>query len=241
MIHSLLWASVLTQLMLVTFLLIRRASQGAFLNSRNPWLTFFFRHLESFFSDISMQSTSLRNEQCTCAVIKPSFLHRSGEIINAIEKAGKCAFIMHDCIVCLGFQITAMRLNSLDRKEVEEFYEVYRDVVTEYTGMVDELSSGPSLALEISTIPEGEHTVFAPCAFNFDYQCLFRDSASSAAQLIPKWQQLFVQELCAQSSASIASRTPSTALIWTLTEPSNQTTCSTFYELPSTTRASCFT
>ena len=120
MIHSLLWASALTQLTLVTFLLIRRASQGAFLNSRNPWLTFFFRHLESFFSDISMQSTSLRNEQCTCAVIKPSFLHRSGEIINAIEKAGKCAFIMHDCIVCLGFQITAMRLNSLDRKEVEE-------------------------------------------------------------------------------------------------------------------------
>lgn len=52
-----------------------------------------------------------------------------------------------------------MRLNSLDRKEVEEFYEVYRDVVTEYTGMVDELSSGPSLALEISTIPDGEHTV----------------------------------------------------------------------------------
>jgi nucleoside-diphosphate kinase len=103
-------------------------------------------HLEAFFNDISMQSTSLRNEKCTCAVIKPSFLHRSGEIINAIEKAG--------------FQITAMRLNSLDRKEVEEFYEVYRDVVTEYTGMVDELSSGPSLALEISTIPDGEHTRF---------------------------------------------------------------------------------
>jgi len=67
--------------------------------------------------------------------------------------------------ILLGFQITAMRLNSLDRKEVEEFYEVYRDVVTEYTGMVDELSSGPSLALEISTIPDGEHTV----TFNNEY------------------------------------------------------------------------
>ena len=41
-------------------------------------------------------------------------------------------------------------MHSLDRKEVEEFYEVYRDVVNEYSGMVDELSCGPSIILEIS-------------------------------------------------------------------------------------------
>lgn len=102
--------------------------------------------LSAIFEDKSLESTSLRTEACTCAVIKPSYLHRSGEIVNKITAAG--------------FEITAVRINSLDRKEVEEFYEVYRDVVTEYTGMVDELSSGPSLVLEISTIPEGEHKRF---------------------------------------------------------------------------------
>ena len=55
---------------------------------------------------------------------------------------------------------------SLDRKEAEEFYEVYRDVVAEYSQMVsppilelinqkfdlqvDELSSGPSIVIELS-------------------------------------------------------------------------------------------
>ena len=59
---------------------------------------------------------------------------------------------------------------SLDRKEAEEFYEVYRDVVAEYAQMVknfkiisiskkykfqiilqvDELSSGPSIVIELS-------------------------------------------------------------------------------------------
>ena len=33
-------------------------------------------------------------------------------------------------------QLSAIRMISLDRKEAEEFYEVYRDVVAEYAQMV---------------------------------------------------------------------------------------------------------
>lgn len=34
-------------------------------------------------------------------------------------------------------QLSAIRMISLDRKEAEEFYEVYRDVVAEYAQMVN--------------------------------------------------------------------------------------------------------
>ena len=57
----------------------------------------------------------------------------------------------------VGFSIGAVRLLCLDRKEVEEFYEVYRDVVNEYSAMVDELSQGPSLILEIKGNAAADH------------------------------------------------------------------------------------
>ncbi|XP_031430468.1 nucleoside diphosphate kinase 7 [Clupea harengus] len=38
---------------------------------------------------------------------------------------------------------------NMDRANAEEFFEVYKGVVTEYTGMVAELCSGPCMALEI--------------------------------------------------------------------------------------------
>ena len=37
----------------------------------------------------------------------------------------------------------------LFQANAEEFYEVYKGVVQEYPGMVDELTSGPCIALEI--------------------------------------------------------------------------------------------
>lgn len=38
---------------------------------------------------------------------------------------------------------------QLERANAEEFYEIYKGVVQEYPNMVTELSSGPSIALEI--------------------------------------------------------------------------------------------
>jgi len=90
-----------------------------------------------FFHDMTrLGGTSKCDEGCTCAVIKP----------HAMKKAG----LILDEILNQGFSISAVRMHSMDRKEVEEFYEVYRDVVNEYSAMVDELSCGPSLILEIA-------------------------------------------------------------------------------------------
>lgn len=68
-------------------------------------------------------------------------------------------------------KISAIRLIALDRKEAEEFYEVYRNVVPEYSQMVscrftvsaysiqtDELSSGPSIVIEL-TSEDGKNLV----------------------------------------------------------------------------------
>lgn len=48
-----------------------------------------------------------------------------------------------------GFTITAMKMVHLDRKQCEEFYEIYKGVVGEYLQMVTQLQSGACLAIEV--------------------------------------------------------------------------------------------
>lgn len=100
------------------------------------------RELGLFFHS-SLGGTSTCADGSTCAVIKPHAIKKAGLILNEI--------------ISEGFTISAVRMHSLDRKEVEEFYEVYRDVVSEYSGMVDELSCGPSIILEISGHASGKN------------------------------------------------------------------------------------
>jgi len=82
------------------------------------------------------ESTCTTSDGATCCVIKPHAMKQAGTII--------------DEIIAKYDQLSAIRMISLDRKEAEEFYEVYRDVVAEYAQMVDELSSGPSIVIELS-------------------------------------------------------------------------------------------
>lgn len=42
-----------------------------------------------------------------------------------------------------------MKTHSLDKAGATEFLEVYKGVVQEYSGMVDELTTGPVLAIEV--------------------------------------------------------------------------------------------
>ncbi|XP_068608779.1 nucleoside diphosphate kinase homolog 7-like [Brachionichthys hirsutus] len=74
---------------------------------------------------------------CTCCIIKPHAVSEglTGKILNSISAAG--------------FEISALQMFSMDRANAEEFYEVYKGVVTEYTSMVTELCSGPCMVLEI--------------------------------------------------------------------------------------------
>ncbi|XP_014459418.1 nucleoside diphosphate kinase 7 isoform X2 [Alligator mississippiensis] len=74
---------------------------------------------------------------CTCCIIKPHAVNEGlpGKIIKAILDEG--------------FEISALQMFNLERATVEEFYEIYKGVVAEYTEMVTELCLGPCIALEI--------------------------------------------------------------------------------------------
>ncbi len=76
----------------------------------------------------------------TLGIIKPHAVAAGmvGKIISEIMRSG------------LGLQISALKQQCLDKVNAEEFYEVYKGVVMEFTGMVDELVLGPCVAMEIT-------------------------------------------------------------------------------------------
>ena len=74
---------------------------------------------------------------CTCCVIRPHAM-----------KEGLAGKIIMD-IVNAGFEITAAMIANLDLATAGEFCEVYKGVVPDYQDMVNQLASGPCLALEL--------------------------------------------------------------------------------------------
>uniref|UniRef100_A0A665TXU1 Nucleoside diphosphate kinase homolog 7 n=1 Tax=Echeneis naucrates TaxID=173247 RepID=A0A665TXU1_ECHNA len=97
------------------------------------------RELEFFFPSTighGPSNTAIYSD-CTCCIIKPHAMSEglTGKILNSISAAG--------------FEISALEMFSVDRANAEEFYEVYKGVVSEYTSMVTELCSGPCMVLEI--------------------------------------------------------------------------------------------
>jgi nucleoside-diphosphate kinase len=54
-----------------------------------------------------------------------------------------------DLILESGFEISAMELFNLSRPVVEEFMGVYKGVLPEYLPLIEHLSSGPLIALEV--------------------------------------------------------------------------------------------
>lgn len=98
------------------------------------------KELEYFFPSTvgsSPPNTAVCAADCTCCIIKPHAVTEglTGKILNSVSAAG--------------FQISALRMFNVDRANAEEFYEVYKGVVKEYSDMVNELCSGPCLVLEI--------------------------------------------------------------------------------------------
>ncbi|KAI3369053.1 hypothetical protein L3Q82_026022, partial [Scortum barcoo] len=102
------------------------------------------RELEFFFPSTighGPSNTALYTD-CTCCIIKPHAISEdcavyslTGKILNSVSAAG--------------FEISALQMFNVDRANAEEFYEVYKGVVTEYPSMVTELCSGPCMVLEI--------------------------------------------------------------------------------------------
>ncbi|CAL8271708.1 unnamed protein product [Arctogadus glacialis] len=97
------------------------------------------REVEFFFPSTAGHgpSNTAQYTECTCCILKPHALSQglAGKVLNSISKAG--------------FEISALQMFTMDRANAEEFYEVYKGVVTEYPNMVSELCSGPCLALEV--------------------------------------------------------------------------------------------
>ncbi|XP_064399962.1 nucleoside diphosphate kinase homolog 7-like [Halichondria panicea] len=85
-------------------------------------------------------------QNCTLGLIKPHAVldGQAGKIITAIRNAG--------------FNISALQLYNMEKANTEELYEVYKGVVAEYSSMVEELTSGPCIALEITG--DGAHSLF---------------------------------------------------------------------------------
>ena len=48
-----------------------------------------------------------------------------------------------------GYEISAMQSHFLDRSTVEEFLELYKPLIRDFSLTVDQLVSGPCIALEI--------------------------------------------------------------------------------------------
>lgn len=76
-------------------------------------------------------------DNCSLCLIKPHILRegRAGQVIEMVLAAG--------------FEISAMEMFNLSRPVVEEFLDVYKGVLPEYLPLVENLSGGPTLALEV--------------------------------------------------------------------------------------------
>jgi nucleoside-diphosphate kinase len=75
-------------------------------------------------------------ENCTLCIIKPHAVKNKnvGQIIDAILSAG--------------FEISSMQMILFDHAVAQEFYEAYK-FLPEQKKLIDHLSSGPAVALEV--------------------------------------------------------------------------------------------
>jgi len=102
-------------------------------------LAFFFPTSQTVRNSIHYPPSTATFRDSTCCVIKPHAVMAGqyGDIIADIMEAG--------------YKVTGLQTFHLDYGNAEEFYEIYRGIVDDYTPMVKQLSSGMSMVLEISS------------------------------------------------------------------------------------------
>lgn len=54
-----------------------------------------------------------------------------------------------DLILQEGFEISGMEMFHLNKSTIEEFYDVYKGVLPEYVPLIEHLTSGPCIVLEV--------------------------------------------------------------------------------------------
>ncbi|XP_071839564.1 nucleoside diphosphate kinase homolog 7-like isoform X2 [Apostichopus japonicus] len=92
----------------------------------------------NFFFGSKVRRNTAMHQGSTCCIIKPSAVdtNKAGEIMAAITAQG--------------YQVTGLQMFHMEKANAEEFFEVYKGVVAEYIDMVNELSSGPCIVLEVT-------------------------------------------------------------------------------------------
>ena len=90
-----------------------------------------------FFGTRRMGKSTALLSNSTLGIIKP----------HAV-KEGLAGQIIED-ICTSGFHVSAIGMFHVEKANAEDFYEVYKGVVQEYQPMVEQLSSGPCIAMEI--------------------------------------------------------------------------------------------
>jgi nucleoside-diphosphate kinase len=93
------------------------------------------RECDLFFG--SKQASTAAFSSCTLCIIKPHAVLKgdAGKIIDTILEEG--------------FEISAMEMFTLDKPTAEEFFEVYKGVVPEFVPIIDHMTTGPCIALEV--------------------------------------------------------------------------------------------
>ena len=96
-------------------------------------------------SDVKRESSLIFNKitnqpkltSCSCLLIKPHIIQEglAGKII--------------DIILTEGFEISSMEMLYMDKIQAEEFFEIYKGVLPEYSAMVDSIVCGPVIAMEV--------------------------------------------------------------------------------------------
>jgi len=73
---------------------------------------------------------------CSCVVIKP----------HAISEGNAGKII--DILLTEGFEISSMEMLYIDKVQAEEFFEIYKGVLPEYSQMIDSVVCGPIIGIE---------------------------------------------------------------------------------------------
>lgn len=91
----------------------------------------------NFFFSPDVRTTIGQEFNATNCIIKPHAIKNGevGKIMSMITQAG--------------FSMRAIQMFTLSKANAEEFYEIYKGVVNEYSSMVDELCGGQCIAIQV--------------------------------------------------------------------------------------------
>ncbi|KAJ3039650.1 Nucleoside diphosphate kinase 7 [Rhizophlyctis rosea] len=112
------------------------------------------RDLSSIFTSPSQTQRTAHFRDCALCIIRPHAVNagQTGKIVSTLQRQG--------------YEITDLELMHLDKANAEEFLEIYKGVVGEYHLILDQITSGPLIAMEI-TRPQASTLELIPALRDF--------------------------------------------------------------------------